>query len=689
MQQHINPFFTPYDTPHQTFPFDRCTVADIEEALHEGMQRELEEVRHIAEAEVPPTFKNTIAALDSSGELLHRAETILGNLTSAETTPELDALEEQFAPLLSEHASRIMHNKLLFARVKAVYDAAETADSDYTQEERMLLEQTYEAFERAGATLSDTDKERFEAISKELSALTVSFSQNRLKETNAFQLHLISEEELAGLPPTQREQAELAAKEAGMEGWVVTLKAPSYTPFMTYADNRELRRRLYMAYNTICTHENGAGNFDIVRQIVNKRQELAQLLGYATFADYALKRRMAQTPANVLRLLDRLIADYRNPALQELEAVSAVARRSQGNDFHLEPWDFSYYSHKLQLERYEIDGEMLRPFLELSRVKEGVFGLAKRLYGISFRREPTIPVYHPDVEAYEVLDADGSFLAVLYCDFHPRTGKQSGAWMTNYKEQWTEADGTDSRPHVAVVMNLSKPTATTPALLTLGEVSTFLHEFGHALHGMFARTKYRSLSGTNVYWDFVELPSQFMENYAVEKKFLRTFAVHYETGEPLPEAYIERIVASRNFNAAYACMRQVCFSLLDMAYYNRRTPLTEDIRTFEAAAWNRAQLLPPPPEACMSVQFSHIMAGGYAAGYYSYKWAEVLDADAFSLFKELGIFSREAASRFRDNILSRGGTEHPAELYRRFRGRAPQVRALLERDGLCTPATGK
>ncbi|MBR1713251.1 MAG: M3 family metallopeptidase [Alloprevotella sp.] len=689
MTLHTNPFFAPYDTPHQTFPFDRCTVADIEEALNEGMQRELEEVQRIAEAEVPPTFKNTIAALDSSGALLHHAETVLGNLTSAETTPELDALEEKFAPLLSEHASRIMHNKPLFARVKAVYDAAESAASDYTVEEKMLLEQTYEAFERAGATLSDADKERFEAISKELSILTVSFSQNRLKETNAFRLHLTSEEELAGLPATQREQAEVAAKEAGMEGWIVTLKGPSYAPFMTYADNRELRRRLYMAYNTICTHENDADNFDIVRQIVNKRQELAQLLGYATFADYALKRRMAQAPANVLRLLDRLIADYREPALQELEAVSTVARRSQGQDFSLEPWDFSYYSHKLQLERYEIDGEMLRPFLELSRVKQGVFGLATRLYGISFRREPTIPVYHPDVEAYEVLDADGSFLAVLYCDFHPRTGKQNGAWMTNYKEQWTEADGTDSRPHVAVVMNLSKPTATTPALLTLGEVSTFLHEFGHALHGMFARTKYRSLSGTNVYWDFVELPSQFMENYAVEKEFLRTFAVHYETGEPLPAAYIERIIASRNFNAAYACMRQVSFGLLDMAYYNRRTPLTEDIRTFEAEAWSRAQLLPPPPEACMSVQFSHIMAGGYAAGYYSYKWAEVLDADAFSLFKELGIFNREAASRFRDNILSRGGTEHPAELYRRFRGRDPQVRALLERDGLCTTATEK
>lgn len=419
-------------------------------------------------------------------------------------------------------------------------------------------------------------------------------------------------------------------------------------------------------------------NFDIVSRLVNLRRELAQLLGYDTYADYVLKRRMAERTENVYGLLQRLIDEYKAPALREVEAVAEKARREEGDDFVLQPWDFAYYAHKLQKERFDLDAEMLRPYFELSRVKQGVFGLATRLYGITFRENKDIPVYHPDVTAYEVFDEDGSYLAVLYTDFHPRSSKQGGAWMTNYKDEW---DGT-SRPHVSVTMNFTRPTAGKPALLTLSEVETFLHEFGHALHGIFATTKHRSLSGTNVYWDFVELPSQFMENYAVEKDFLRTFAFHHESGEPIPEDLIRRIVEARNFNVAYACMRQVSFGLLDMAYYTLRTPFDADVRAFEKEAWQATQLLPRQEETCMSVQFGHIMAGGYSAGYYSYKWAEVLDADAFDLFRQNGIFDRETARSFRTNVLSQGGTRPPMQLYRAFRGKEPDIEALLRRNGL-------
>ena len=451
---------------------------------------------------------------------------------------------------------------------------------------------------------------------------------------------------------------------------------------MTYADNRELRQKMYMAKNTICTRGSEYDNTEIVKRIVNLRRERAQLLGSRTFADFVLQKRMAENSQNVYQLLNDLLQAYLPTAREEVKAVEAAARKREGADFVLQPWDFGYYAHKLQLEKYNIDGEMLRPYFELARVKQGVFGLATRLYGITFKENPDIPVYHPDVTAYEVYDKDGTFLAVLYADFHPRKGKQSGAWMTSYKDQWIDDDGTNHRPHVSVTMNLTKPTDSRPALLTLGEVETFLHEFGHALHGIFANTRFKSLSGTNVYWDFVELPSQIMENFAVEREFLHTFAFHYQTGEPLPDALIDRIVASRNFNVAYACLRQVGYGLLDMAYYTLEQPFDEDVEAFEKKAWATAQLLPQPEGTCMSVQFGHIMAGGYAAGYYSYKWAEVLDADAFSLFKQKGIFSQEVAQSFRDNILSRGGTEPPMTLYKRFRGQAPTIDALLERNGI-------
>lgn len=674
-----HPFLPPYGTPHETVPFDRIRFEDFEPALREGISREAEEVQRIATNAEPPTFGNTIEALDRSGALLECVSTVFFNLLSAETNDRMDELAQKISPVLSEHSNNIMLNAQLFARVKAVHDAP---PSGLTAEQRMLLENTYEGFRRSGALLDETGKKRLRSITAELSRLTLQFSQNNLKETQAFVLHLTEEVQLSGLPELQKEQAAAAARERGLDGWAITLEAPSYVPFMTYADSRELRQRLYMAYNSKCTHDDAYNNFDNVRRIVDLRREKAQLLGYATYADYALKRRMAGTSDNVYRLLDELIEAYRPAAEAEVGAVEQKARRMEGDDFRLQAWDFAYYAHKLKLERYDLDAEMLRPYFELSRVKAGIFGLAHRLYGITLRENDRIPVYHPDVTAYEVFDADGSYLAVLYADFHPRAGKQNGAWETGYKSQWTEADGTDSRPQVSIVMNLTKPTATKPALLTPDEVETFLHEFGHALHAMFARTHYRTLSGTSVFWDFVEHPSQFMENYFTERDFLSTFAVHYETGEPLPDEYIDRIVKSRNFNAAYACMRQVSFGLLDMAYYTLDKPFEGDIRTFERKAWAKAQLLPPVDGTCMTVQFSHIMSGGYAAGYYSYKWAEVLDADAFSLFRQRGIFDRRTAQSFRDNILSRGGTEPPMDLYVRFRGRKPTIAALLTRNGI-------
>ena len=675
-----NPFLQPYATPHETVPFHLIRLEHYEPAIREGMRQEDEEIAAIVTNTEAPTFANTILPLAESGKLLERVTTVLFNLMSAETCDELEAIAEKMMPELSEHSNNISLNPELFARVKAVYEQRETLT--LTPEERQLLEKTYDGFRRNGANLSDADKETYRRLSMELSTLTLRFSQNHLKETNRYELVLTQAEQLKGLPPSAVEAAAHTAAEKGKEGWVITLQAPSYVPFMKYSDCRDLRRELYMAYNTQCTHDNEQNNFDIVRQLVNHRMELARLLGYTDYADYVLRKRMAEDSAHVYRLLDDLLEAYTPAAHREVAEVEALARRLEGDDFQLMPWDFSYYSEKLKNEKYQFDEEALRPYFELSRVKEGVFGLATRLYGITFRRNPDIPVYHPDVDAYEVFDTDGSYLAVLYTDFHPRAGKRSGAWMTSYKEQWTEADGTDSRPHVSVTMNFTKPTADKPALLTFSEVTTFLHEFGHALHGMFARTRFQSMSGTNVYWDFVELPSQFMENFAIEKDFLHTFARHYQTDAPIPDEWIQRIVDASNFNIAYSCLRQVSFGLLDMAWYTRREPFSGDVAAYERQAWQRAQLLPPVDGTCMSVQFGHIMSGGYSAGYYSYKWAEVLDADAFSVFKQHGIFDRATADSFRQHILSKGGTEHPMTLYKRFRGQEPTIDALLKRNGI-------
>ena len=513
-----------------------------------------------------------------------------------------------------------------------------------------------------------------------MSILTLHFSQNNLKETNNYELQL-TEEQLAGIPTNIVETYQQAAKEKGKEGYIVTLDAPSFIPFLKYCKNRQLREELYMAYNTRGTHQDDYDNIDIVKELVNLRMERAQLLGYPTAADFVLTQRMAENSANVYRLLDQLLEAYTPTAQNEVQEVSNLAKELEGEDFQLMPWDWAYYSDKLKLKKFDLDEEALRPYFELSQVIDGVFGLATRLYGITFTENKNISTYHEDVKAFEVFDKDGSFLAVLYADFHPRAGKRSGAWMTSFREQWKDKDG-NHRPHVSLVMNFSKPTSDKPALLTFGEVNTFLHEFGHALHGIFADTTYQSLSGTNVYWDFVELPSQFMENFAIEKDFLNTFAKHYQTGEPIPEELIRRIIDASNFNVAYACLRQLSFGYLDMAWYTRTTPFEGNIEAYEKKAWEKTQILPSVEGTCMSVQFSHIMAGGYSAGYYSYKWAEVLDADAFSLFKEKGIFNPEVANSFRTNVLSKGGTEHPMTLYKRFRGQEPSIDALLKRNGI-------
>lgn len=682
-QERKNPFMEPYGTPHNTVPFDKISFNDYEEAFMEGMRRDNEAIDKIINNPEKPTFDNTIAVEDNSkGEhyydLLERVSNTFSCLMSAETNERMEELAQKLSPILTKHENDIILNPKLFERVKYVYEN----HSELTPEEQMLLDKQYDAFVRSGALLDEQGKEKLRMLTEEASMLSLQFSQNLLKENKAFTLHITDKAQLSGLPDTAIEAAAQTAKDKKLEGWVFTLDYPSYSPFMTYSNQRELREKMYMARNTECIHNNEQNNLEICKRLINVRREIAQLLGYGTYAEYVLKHRMASNTANVYKLLDDLIDAYKPTAIEEQKAIEAKAKAMEGEDFIIRPWDFGYYSHKLQMEKYNLDAEMLRPYFQLDKVIQGVFGLATKLYGITFKENKDIPVYHPDVKAYEVFDKDGSYLAVFYADFYPREGKQGGAWMTEFQGQYINKEGENTRPHVSVVMNFTKPTAQKPALLTLGEVETFLHEFGHSLHGMLSNCRFESLSGTNVWWDFVEMPSQFMENYAIEKDFLRTFAVHYQTGEPLPDELIERIVRSRNFNVATACLRQVSFGLLDMAYYTQTKEFTEDIIPFEKKAWKDAIITEQIPDTCMTVQFSHIMAGGYAAGYYSYKWAEVLDADAFSLFKENGIFDQKTAQSFRDNILSRGGTEHPMTLYKRFRGQEPTINALLERNGI-------
>ena len=674
-----NPFYSEYNTPHQTVPFDKIMLEHYEPALMEGIKQHAAEVEAIITNPETPTFENTIVALEYAGDLLDRVVTVFFTLNNAETSDEMQALAQKLSPVLTEHSNNISLDERLFARVKAVYETTDM--STLTAEEQRLLQKSYDGFARNGANLSEEGKAKYRELTTALSKATLDFGQNMLKATNAYTLNITDSTRLKGMPESALEAAAQTAKEKGHEGWTFTLHAPSYSPVMMYCEDRDLRRELYMAFNTQNVQDNENNNEELVKKIANLRLEIAQLLGYTCHADYVLENRMAENAANVNNLLDQLLVAYLPAAKEEVKAVQEIAARTEGKDFELMPWDWSFYSEKLRVEKYSLNDEMVRPYFKLENVTNGVFGLATRLYGITFVENKDIPVYHPDVKAYDVLDKDGSYLAVIYTDFFPRAGKSSGAWMTGFKEQYKK-DGADSRPHVSIAMNFTKPTDTKPALLTLDEAETFLHEFGHALHGIFSATTYPSMGGTSVYRDFVELPSQIMENFLPKKEFLATFAFHYETGELIPDELIERIVRAQNYNVAYACIRQLSFGLLDMAWYSRTTPFEGDVKAYEQEAWAPTQLLPVVEGTNMTTRFGHIMSGGYSAGYYSYKWSEMLDADAFALFEEKGIFSEEVATSFRENILSRGGSEHPKELYRRFRGQDATIDAMMKRDGV-------
>lgn len=682
----MNPLLQPYNTPHNTIPFDKIKVSDFEESFLKSLEMHDSEIERIASCKETPTFKNTIEALEYSGELVDKVSTAFFNLLSAERNDDMDALSEKIAPLLSEHSNKVLHNQQLFDRVKHVYNEyyiAKSNSEELSTEQKTLLQNTYDGFIISGANLKDDEKEQFAKLTKELGLLEIKFSQNHLKDLNSYSLYITNLKDIEGLPETVLDMAKEEATQRKTEGWIFTLHSPCYFPFLTYCKNRSLRKEMYMAYNTLCTHDNDYNNKDIAKAIVNKKRQIAQLLGYPDYASYKLVKRMAEKKENIYNLFNKLTESYMPYAKKEVAEVESLAKKEEDDEsFKLMPWDFSYYSNKLKEQQYNINSEIIRPYLQLDKVKEGIFGLAEQLYDIRFVKTSDVPVFHKDVETYEIYDKEGNYKALIYCDFFPRPSKNSGAWMTSYNDQYQHIDGTKEYPQVSITTNFTKPTESRPSLLTFGELETFLHEFGHALHGILSDVRYKSLSGTNVYWDFVELPSQLMENFACEKDFLRTFAFHYETGEPMPDEIIDNIIKSRNFNVAYSCIRQVSLGLLDMAYYTHTDTFDDDVISYEKSIFDHVRLLPEAEGTCMSVQFSHIMSGGYSAGYYSYKWAEVLDADAFSLFKETGIFNKETARLFKDNILSKGGTEHPMTLYKRFRGKEPSLDALLERNGI-------
>ena len=679
--QKENPLLSEFSTPFGVTPFEQIKPEHYLPAFEEGIRQHDAEIAAIIANPEAPTFKNTIEPLEFSGMLLTQVNLIFSSLTEAETNDELQAIAKEISPKLTEHYDNISLNGELFARIKTVYENRDKENLD--TEQMKVLENHYKDFVRAGALLSEEDKATLREINKELAMLSIQYGDNALAESNAFELVIDNETDLAGLPEavvTAAADEAAARNKAGK--WVFTLDAPSRIPFLQYADNRNLREKVYKAYINKADNDNEFDNKEIVSKMVNLRLKKANLLGFNTYADFALDDRMAKTDANVNDLINRVWA-YAIPRAKEEVADMQKIIDAEGGGFKLAPWDWWYYAEKVRKAKYDLNEDELKPYFSLDNVREGAFMVANKLYGITITELKDMPVYHPDVRAFEVKDADGKHLAVFYTDYFPRAGKRAGAWMTSYKDQWIDKQtGENSRPHVSVVMNFTKPTENKPALLTFNEVETFLHEFGHSLHGMFANSTYKSLSGTNVYWDFVELPSQIMENFAIEKDFLNTFARHYRTGEALPDDLIKRLVDASNFNVAYACLRQVSFGLLDMAWYTRNTAFEGDVKAYEQEAWKKAQILPVIEEACMSTQFSHIFAGGYAAGYYSYKWAEVLDADAFSLFKQKGIFNCEIADSFRNNILSKGGTEHPMVLYKRFRGQEPSIDALLIRNGI-------
>lgn len=675
-----NPFSRSYQTPFGTPPFHLIKTEHYEPAFDEAIRQLDEEVRTIADSPEPATFRNTIVALERSGQLLDKVSSAFFNVLNAEADDEMMEISQRVSPKLSESSNNIYLNEQLFARVKSVYDQKEKLQ--LSTEDARLLEETFEAFSVRGAALSPEGKNKYRKLSSELSLLTLTFDQNALKDKNRYELLLTEESQLKGLPESTREAAALRAKEKEKTGWLFNLSAPSYVPFLRYSALRDLREKMYREYMSVGNKGDEYDNKEIIRKIVNIRLEIARLMGFTNYADYKLKHTMAKTPARIYKLLNDLLEAYQPVAINEYNAIQGFALGTERENITVMPWDWSYYSEKLKDIRFNVNDEMTRPYFELNNVKKGVFGLATQLYGITFKENKEIPVYHPEVQAYEVYDADGTFLSILYTDFHPRDGKQSGAWMNSIKEQYRTEDGQDSRPQIIIVMNFTRPTETKPSLLTFDEVNTLLHEFGHALHGMFAKGSYASLSGTNVYRDFVELPSQLMENWLTEKEFLDQIAVHYQTGEKIPQELVQKLIDAANFNAGYACCRQLSFGFLDMAWHTRTEPFEGDVIAFEKEAWKQTVIVPEVPGTLMSSSFGHIFSGGYSAGYYGYKWAEVLDADAFSLFKETGIFSQETARSFRENILSKGGTEDPDILYIRFRGKEPTIDALLRRNGI-------
>ncbi|MCI6324411.1 MAG: M3 family metallopeptidase [Bacteroidales bacterium] len=687
-----NPFFhyKEWKTPHGTYPFNEIKAEHYMPAFEEAMKQGLADIDAIVNNPAAPTFQNTIEAYEKSGEMLTIVAGCFYNLTSSETNEQLQQIEMELSPKLSDYSSTIRLNEGLFRRIKAVYD--QRGKLKLNKEQQKLLDDIYESFANNGANLSPEDKQTYRELTARLSQLTLTYGQNVLKATNAWTMLLTREADLAGLNDDTRALLRANAEKKGLEGWLLDLKPTTYRPVMEDLDNRDIRRELYTAYNSRCI----GGEFDntqIIIDIVNTRLALANLFGKQTYAEKSLHKTMAETPEQVYKLLDQLRESYMPAAKQEVEELKQFAT---ANGFYatLQPWDWSYYSKKLKIEKYSVSDDDIRPYFELEAVKQGVFGLAKRLYGLTFKENKAIQVYNPEVTAYEVFDEKGKFLAVYYADFHPRDGKRGGAWMNDFQGQWMEGKK-DHRPHIVNVMNFTRPTADKPALFTYDEVETFLHEFGHALHGMLTRCQYSALSGTNVPRDFVELPSQFNENFLGEKEFLDTFAKHYKTGEPMPQELIDKIKRAQTYHAAYACARQLSFGYLDMAWHTLSAPFAvpADLTTAEAVikfgndAMRPVQVLPDVPGTQMETAFTHIFSGGYAAGYYSYKWSELLDADAFSVFKAAqqkngSIFDKKAAALFRKHILERGGTEPAADLYRKFRGGEPSINALLERDGI-------
>lgn len=670
----MNPLLQDFNTP----PFSKISNTDFEPAIKKGIEIAKEEINIIALNSDKATFDNTIVALDFSGKKLNRITSIFFNLNAAETDDELQRIAQEVSPLLSEFSNDITLNDSLFKRVKSVFD--DKKNLDLTPEQEMLLNKRYKSFARNGANLNETGKTELRKIDAQLSKLSLKFGENVLAETNAFEMHLTKEIEVAGLPESVKEAAHQLAKEKEKKGWIFTLDYPSYIPFLTYADSRELRKKMAIAAGKKAFQNNDCNNEKNVLDIVKLRYQRANLLGYKSHAHFVLEERMAETPENVIEFSNTLLKKAKPAAEKEFEELENYAKKIGKIDL-LQKWDGAYYSEKLKKELFDLDQEILKPYFKLENVIDGVFMIVKKLYDLQFEQVFNIDKYHEDVKTYQVTNTKGDFISVFYADFHPRKGKRNGAWMTSYKSQQIK-DGINERPQVSIVCNFTKPTKTTPSLLTFNEVTTLFHEFGHALHGMLANTNYSSLSGTSVSWDFVELPSQILENWCYEKEALELFAKHYKTGKALPMKYIEKIKESASFHEGMQTLRQLSFGLLDMKWHGTNPEEIETIKAFENNAFTHTKLYPDVPENCMSTAFSHIFQGGYAAGYYSYKWAEVLDADAFEYFLEKGIFNKEVATKFKEHILSMGGTEKPMELYKRFRGKEPKSDALLRRAGL-------